>query len=964
MSPDGGEGHEAPNGMAESAAVSDSEALRDLRESTGAGESGRSRQSARRTGVAGMDHVILRNRTGDPQVRTGKGSWGVRGAAGITAFLFLAILPVAPAAQAAPAEANVLRATLKNGLRVVVVKDTLAPVVTTVVNYQVGSNEAPAGYPGMAHALEHMMFRGSPGLSADQLADIAAAMGGQFDADTQQTVTQFFFTVPAEDLDVALHIEAIRMRGLDNSKEEWAKERGAIEQEVAQDLSSPEYVFYTKLLGAMFRGTVYNHDALGTRPSFDKTTVAMLRQFYDTWYAPNNAIMVIAGDVEPQRVLAQVKTLFEGIPANKLPARPPIKLSPVTAETLHLPTDLPYGFVLLSYRMPGFSSADYAAAEVLSDVLSSQRGSLFGLVPEGKALYAGFELDPLPRSGLGYVVAAFPKGADTSALVEDVRKILSDDLSRGLPADLVEAAKRREASEAEFRRNSISGLAMSWSDAVAIEGHASPEEDVEAIEKVSVDDVNRVARQYLAPSEAITAVLSPEPSGKPVSGKGFGGAESFAPSSTKPVVLPVWARTALARLAVPHSTVDPVVSTLPNGLKLIVQPESVSDTISVYGEVRNNSDLETPEHEEGVARVLGQLFTYGTQTHDRIAFQKALDAIGADESAGTNFSVSVLAKNFDRGVQLLAENELQPALPAPAFQQVQRQTAATVAGQLESPNYLTHRALMHALFPGDDPTLRETTPQTVSTLTLPEVRQYYERVFRPDLTTIVVIGKVTPQEAQQEIAKYFGGWKAEGPKPPVDLPRVPASRSSATDVPDKSRVQDSVTLAETVGMNRFNPDYYAMDLGNHVLGGGFYATRLYRDLREKAGLVYYVGVDLDAGKTRSVYTVYYACDPPNVSKSRAIVLRDLTEMQTTPVDAKTLRQAKAMMLREIPLQEASTDSIAEGLLSLSSIGLPLDEPTLAAQRYMALTAAQVQAAFAKWIRLKDLAQIVEGPNPQ
>src|ERR1700690_2347219 len=188
-------------------------------------------------------------------------------------------------AQDAP-EQGVLRATLPNGLRVILVRNTLAPVVATSINYLVGSDEAPDGFPGTAHALEHMMFRGSPGLSADQLANIGSVMGGNFNANTRESLTQYLFTVPAEDLEVALHIEALRMQDLVASSADWDQERGAIEQEVAQDLSNPGYQLYEQLRAAMFAGTPDAHDPLGTRPSFDRTTAQALRDFNATWYAP------------------------------------------------------------------------------------------------------------------------------------------------------------------------------------------------------------------------------------------------------------------------------------------------------------------------------------------------------------------------------------------------------------------------------------------------------------------------------------------------------------------------------------------------------------------------------------------------------------------------------------------------------------------------------------------------------
>ncbi len=861
-------------------------------------------------------------------------------------------------------QVGVLRATLSNGLRVVIVKDPIAPVATTVVNYLVGSNEAPEGFPGMAHAQEHMMFRGSPELSAGQLAAISAAMGGGFDAETQQVVTQYTFTVPVQDLDVALHIEAIRMRDVLDSDELWNQERGAIEQEVAQDLSNPEYVFYTKLLATMFKGTPYAHDALGTRASFDLTTGAMLKKFHDAWYAPNNAILVITGDVDPQKTLESIKKLFGDIPRKNLPPRPEVRLQPVPAEKIEMNTDLPYGLVIVAFRLPGYNSPDYAASQVLADVLNSQRADLYGLTAAGKALNTGFALNTFPEAGLAYALGAFPKGGDPQKVLQEVKEVLAKTVKQGIAADLVKAAKNLELAQLEEQKNSVSELAMTWSQALAVEGRQSPADDVQAITKVTVKDVDRVARQYLNLNHAVVAILTPEASGQPTSAKGFVGKESFNLRPGKNVTLPEWAKSTLDRLSIPTSTIHPVVSILPNGIKLIVQDESISNTISVYGHIKNQPDLQEPQGQEGIDQVLDQLFSYGTTSLDRLAFQKALDDIAAQVSTGTSFSLQVLSNHFERGAQLLADNELHPALPEDAFKIVRSQVADTVAGKLQSPDYLTHRALKAALYPKGDPTLRQATPGTVSGLTLANVKDYFSKVFRPDQTVIVVIGNVTQKQARQVIERYFGQWTASGPKPNTLLPPVPPNAPGSVAVPNTSRKQDEVNLAETLGLTRSNPDYYALVLGNHVLGGGFYATRLYRELREESGLVYSVEVELQANQTRALYAIEYACDPDNVAKVHGIVKRNLMEMQSQGVNPDELLQAKLMLLRRIPLSESSLQSIAQGLIKRSILDLPPDEPITAAKDYVAMTAEQVKAAFAKWVRTADLVQITQGPLPK
>lgn len=863
-----------------------------------------------------------------------------------------------------PKDPDVLRATLTNGLQVIIVHNPLAPVVSTVINYRVGSDEVPDGFPGTAHALEHMMFRGSPGLSGDQLADVSAALGGDFNADTQQAVTQYFFTTPAEDLDLALHIEAERMQGLVKDEKLWDKERGAIEQEVAQDLSNPEYVFYMKLLQVMFKGTPYEHDALGTRPSFEKTTDADLRKFHDEWYQPNNAILVIAGDVPLDATLAKVKELFGKIPPGKLPARPDYSFQPVKAQQLSVETDLPYGMAAITFRFPGFDSPDYAAAQVLSDVLASRRGDIYGLVPEGKALFASFSYDTLPKSGVGYAIGGFPAGADAKALLQQLQTILLTQTTNGLAADLVDAAKRREIASAEFQRNSVSGLAMEWSSAVAIEGRNSPEDDVNAIRRVTVADVNRVAKKFLNMDHAVTAILTPQPSGKPVSTKSFGGTESFASSQSTGAKLPDWAESAVNRLDVPKLTVNPVVTNLPNGLKLIIQPESVSDTVCVYGRVKNKPKVQMPKGQEGVDDALDHLFSFGTKSLNRLAFEKALDEIGANESAGVDFSLQVLTSDFDRGMQLLADNELSPALPERAFKAIQPELAAGVAGELQSPGYHAARALDSGLFPTNDPVQRETTPDTVNALTIQDIQKYHQQAFRPDLTTIVVIGKVTPEHAAEVVMKYFGSWNATGPKPDTLYPPAPTNSAAILNVPDASRVQDKVMLAQTLGLTRTNDDYYALQLGNNVLGGAFYATRFYRDLRKNAGLVYFVSSQFQVGLTRGVYEVDYACDPPNVFKARGIVVQDLQEMRTNNVSDGELHQAKVLLLRKIPLSESSFEQIAGGWLGRTELDLPLDEPVRAARKYLQMQPDDVRAAFHKWIRPQDFVQVSQGPAPQ
>jgi zinc protease len=863
-----------------------------------------------------------------------------------------------PAVAQAPAakSLDVTRVTLANGLQVIVLRDTLAPVVSTWMNYLAGADEEPV--TGIAHAQEHMLFRGSKTLTASQFADTTAITGGTFDADTQGQITQYFFEMPSQYLDIALNLERSRAQGVLDSQKLWDQERGAITQEVTRDESSAVNRLVTKMTENMFAGTPYADPGLGTVASFKKIQAADLKRYYDRWYHPNNAIYVIAGNVDPQATIAKVKALFGNIPAAKLPARRPVHLQPLKPLTLHDNSSDPYVLALVAYRVPGYNSKDYFASSILNDVFNSQRGALFELTASGKALGTFAQSQTRPEAGMAFVGSAVPVTTTGESAVSDLKTVVENYKKTGLPADLVAVAKQREVAAAEFASNSISGLASSWSQSLAVE-HRTPAEDLAGLQAVTVDDVNRVLRTYYDQNTATIAISTP----KEAAGSAFGGrqGENTAVVPTEHTGLPPFARQVLKQLKVPEQTVQPVLQTLPNGLKLIVVPSTISHSIIVRGAVQENDGIQDPPGKEGVDSVADGLFSFGTTTYDRIAYQTELDKISASVTAGHSFTLAVLSKDFDRGVELLADDELHPAFPQPAFGIVKQQTIGGLTGELKSPDYKAERAFVEAAYPAGDPARRAATPETVGTVTLDDVKSYYASAYRPDLTTVVVVGDVTPEHARAAVEKSFGAWKADGPKPNLYSPAVPPNKAAAAAIPATGRVQSEAQLREVIPISYNDPDYPVLQLANTVLSGGFYASLLYHDLRELHGYVYNVGSSLAGGRNRSTFNINYGADPKNVARAQRLVIDDLTSLQKKPLPNDRLTRAKALILGELPIRKESYDGLAQQLIAYASTDRPLDQDRVYAQAQLTATPERLRAAMAKWIRPNDFVRVIMTP---
>jgi zinc protease len=869
----------------------------------------------------------------------------------------------AGAASATRAEGlAVTRATLHNGLRVIVVRDPLAPVALAMLNYQVGANEQT--FAGQAHALEHMMFRGSSTLSQSQLADIAELLGGYWDADTQSEVTQYFFMAPSQYLDVILRMEASRAQNLTLSQTDWSVERGAIKNEVTQDYSDPlDHLFILADLD-MFAGTPYGNDGLGTLKSFDtQINSPQLRALYSAWYHPNNAIYVIVGDVDGPSTIDLVNKYFGSIPAVRLPPRPPVHLTPLVSRTIRVDSDQPYTIAALAYRFPGYRSKDYAAGQILEAVLSSQRANMYGLVAAGKVLQADFEdFDTHPLAGSAAAIGVVPVETKPAAAIAMLRSVIDGYRRNGVPPELVQAEKNRAIAQAEYKANSIADLGFQWSEAVAVQGLSSPDDILSAYRKVTVGDVNRVLRTYVVPEHEIVAIAAAKNAGA-----GPASAAATVGNENKPTLLhhdplPDWAKAAFANVTVPASTISPVDTTLPNGIRLIVVPQQVSRTVVVSGSIDSNPSMQAPAGKEGVAALTAELLPFGTTTYGRIALREQLDAITADVDAGTHFSLTALSKDFDRGVQLLADEELHPAFPAAGFAAVKQKQIGAVAGQMTAPEHLAEVALNKALFPPSDPAQRFASPQSVGSIALGDVKSYYASVYRPDMTTIVVIGDVDPQNAASVITKYFSGWTASGPKPDVILPAVPNNAAVGAIVPDKERIQSKVQLVQALSITRTDPDYAALAVANQSFGATG-SSILFHDVRDVHGLVYDVHTAANFGRKRSTFGVDFESDPSKITQAQSLIMADLNALSTTGLEPDELARGKASIVSEVPMRVASFGGIAGQLIRFAEFGLPLDQATIDARNEIAVTNEQIVAAVHKWLRPNDFVRIIVGPGP-
>jgi zinc protease len=892
-------------------------------------------------------------------------------ALGVAALLCSPLSPAGSSAQAedvpraSQAPTGQLR-TLANGLRVVVVEDHAAPVAQVHMWYRFGALEETPGKTGLAHALEHMMFRGTPSLSSAGLDDMAARLGADVNAETENELTHFFFVVPADHVGTVMRVEADRMRNLKLDASDWNLERGAVLEEYAQRQSNPVSAFIFGVNQRVYPNSRLGGTALGAKPDIERATVADLRRCYDEWYRPNNATLVVTGDVHAAEVFAAAQKYFGPLQSGKLPERRQYPLRPASGVTYTDKADFPYTIVDEAYAAPG-DAKPYENDQVRNDValgaLFNPRGPFrHALVESGLTL--GYSPMPMEdrRASVVHVMLIVAPGHTVDEVRTAYEQTMAQTLAKGLDSDLFAASKREQLASMMYARDSIVGLGDAIGANMVFPGDTDPAQFNALYGAITRDQSTAVARRVYAKA-SVVAVLQPTTSDpakfKPPSNVSSTVSDNFGDrKSGGPLVQPAWLKTDLAKPLALRSSVAPVVTTLPNGLKLLVQRVPSNPTVFIQGVVRTSPAFE-PSGKEGLGEVTSSLMDWGGAKYDYTTQRKIGDDLAAQLSFGTAFGAHGRASDFGKLLDVLADDVRHPLLPADKFSLVKTQLSALAAQRSRQAGYQAERSFAEALYPAGDPALREITSATINGISLDDVKSYYAQYVRPDLTTLVVVGDVDPAAVQSAVAARFGDWTVSGPTPDPHFPAIPLPAAQRRQV--QTATQDVSVQIGAPALPRSSPDYDPLTLANAIYGGGSFESRLFREVRERRGLVYGAYSALNANRDRGTFTVSFSAVPSKVDAADALVRSELRRMQNEDVSPDELARAKTRVVAQQLNAEQATGTIAGDLLKIGVDDLSPTYYSTLAQRYAGITADDVRRAAQTYFHPDNLVEVRVGP---
>ena len=847
--------------------------------------------------------------------------------------------------------------TLPNGLKVYLRPIPGAPIVTTKVAYKVGAADEDLDQTGLSHYLEHLLFKGTDKLMPGDIDRLTLRNGGQNNAYTTEDMTVYHFDFAADRWQAALEIEADRMRNVRiDAKHEFQQEKGAVINELDRNEDEPWDLEYKAILPLLFGKGPYGHPVIGERQHVRDATDAVIKAYYDKWYHPNNAAIVIAGGFDPDQAMLQIKKLFGSLPAGKLPER---KMVPRFAPRLPARVEIVSKFEVPRLLM-GFSGVrsgdpDFYALEVVDSLLSGGKTArLYKKLVEGERVAGAIDTGNSAGRYPGWfaIQVEVLKGKDRAKVEElvlaELRRL------RDEPPSEVEMQRVRRAMLAGevFTRESVHGLADSIARGVTANDLDFLKTYLPRVQAVTAKQIQDVVRKYLDPDKRVVVWSVPpasgasEPASKPraaarqLARQTAGGAGSgFALADTKRVVLP-------------------------NGLTVLLLENRRLPIFVAAASVRNVL-LHEPETQSGVAALVGNLLDEGTDKLTGTQIAEMIEDVGGSlNMSAAGGSVKVLSSDRSLGLRLLLESLSRPAFPQEAFSRERERLLSALDDAERQPDVKAQRVYNELVY-GKHPFGRPSSGRraSVEKLTAAELRAFHGKVFVPGNTVLSVVGDFDSKAILEEITRLTADWKSAA----VALPPVPAVEKPAAFTQKAVSMPEAVQLhfyMGHVGIRRDDPDYFKLLVMDYVLGTGpGFTDRLSARLRDREGLAYTVSANItsSAREQPGAFTCYIGTDPRSFEKVKRIFLEELTRIRTEKPTPFEVDDAKSYLLGSLPFQLTTNERVAGQLLSIERYGLGFDYFNKYRKAVAAVTADDVQAVARKHLDPERMVLVVAGP---
>ena len=902
-------------------------------------------------------------------------------------------------AAGAPAQLNgIQETTLPNGLSVLTKEVHAAPVVYFSVYYKVGSVDEQMGETGMSHLMEHMMFKGTKTRGPGVISATLQNNGADFNASTSFDRTEYHETLASDRLELAMQIESDRMVNSLYDESQHQKEMSVVRSEYEAGENDPGTALGKAVRLAAFQVTPYRWETIGFKADIENFTRDEMYAYYQNYYTPNNAVVVIVGDFDTAKALDLARKYFGPIPSHPVAQH---FITPEPAQegerrvVVRRAGTTPQ--MMIAYHIPGAADPDRYALDVLETVLSGGRTSRMFQDLEQSGLSAGADAYDygLRDPDLLFLSAVAQPGHTNpeleKALLAEVTTLQTAPITA---AELTRAVNQAEAAYI-FGKDSVEEQGESLGENAMKGDWRFGETYLENLRKVTPADVQRVARKYLTLNNRTVGYFEPivPADGQDAPPPSLGGGATTAPVARfKPARVPP--ANYFQRPGTPSGSPglatspeiggtlsgglfnvatapQPTQVVLPNGLTVVVQENHANPTVSLSGALLSAGGVFDPPARRGLAEFTASQLSRGTQSRSLLDIATALENVGAsvDVSGGEEYATlegRSLTKDFPLMLDVLADELRHPAFPADELDKARAQALAGIEESRAETGVLAEIALDDALYPKGHPFYSPTLDEQAAFLkglTRQDLVNFHAAHYAPDKMIVTIVGDVTAKDAIAQVTKSFGDWPKKGGLAAITIPDVaPANGPAKTvviPVPDKAQVD--VRYGYPGRLKRTDPDFYRVVVLNTILGGGTgLASRLATNVRDKMGLVYGIYAQTSASLGAGPFAVDFGANPANVDAAIAEMQRQVALLHDQGATPQEVQQAVAYITGSYPVTLSTNGAVAGQLLVAQIYGLGLDYIQKRNTYYQAVTTEQVNAAARKYLRPGAGALVIAG----